>query len=519
MLLLSAILAGIGLWRIQASNTMASNITEVELRIERLMSEWARMTSLNAVRTVAVSKIADPATLASFRKDMSQTSEKITELQNAVHASLEQPDALALYDIVQQRRTDYVGARSIAMQARERGDHAAADRFYENDLQGLLSAYTTSIADILQHQRDAIDAASSAMQETNNFGFQLLAGVAVLALLAGLTFALTIAQSIVRPLRRALVLAQTVSSRDLTGTIEVTGSDETSALTLALQRMNQNLIDVVVQVLGGTEAIASASAQIASGNVDLSSRTEEQASSLAETAATMEELTITVRHNADNAQQASALAATAVDVATKSGEVVEQMISTMGSISDSAKQVTEIINVIDSIAFQTNILALNAAVEAARAGEQGRGFAVVATEVRALAQRSASAAQEIKTLIEASVTATNAGNRLVSEAGTTMGETVASIRRVTDIMGEITAASREQSIGIEQVNHAIAQMDQVTHQNAALVEQATAASGSLQDQASNLARLVGTFKVHDRPVPQVTEDIPTLPQGSALRLA
>lgn len=517
LLLMVAILAGVGLWRTQASNNMANNITDVELHIERMISEWTRLTSLNAVRTVAVSKIVDPDTLDNFRKEMAQTTEKITEFQNAVHASLTQPDALAMYDIVQQRRSDYVGARNVATQALERGDYAVADRFYEQDLQGLLNAYTTSVEDILQHQRAAIDLAADTMQRSNNFGVQLLIGIAGLALLAGLTFALTIARSIVRPLRRAVILAQTVSSRDLTGTIEATGSDETGALMVALQQMNSNLTEVVAQVRDGTEAIASASDQIASGNIDLSSRTEEQASSLAETAATMEELTTTVGHNADNAQQASVLAATAVDVATKSGEVVEQMISTMGSISDSAKQVTEIINVIDGIAFQTNILALNAAVEAARAGEQGRGFAVVATEVRALAQRSASAAQEIKTLIEASVAATEAGNILVTEAGSTMEETVTSIRSVTDIMGEITAASREQSIGIEQINHAIAQMDQVTHQNAALVEQATAASASLHEQAASLARIVGTFRVPDRPTPLLTVDAPTAPQSLSLK--
>ena len=498
MLFLAAILAGIGLWRMQASNTMSRDIIHTELHIERLLSEWTRLTSLNAVRTVATSKITDERTRADFRRDMSQTSDRITELQQTVRDALTHPDAVAMYDIVQQRRSDYVGGRSAANEARDRGDHAAADRFFEHELQGLLSAYTASVADVLRYQHDTIDSATQAMQESNNFGFQLLIGVACVALLAGLSFAITIARSIVRPLRRAVLLAQTVSSRDLTSTINVTGTDETGTLLQALKHMNESLTDVVVQVRTGADAIATASTQIAAGNVDLSARTEEQASSLAETAATMEELTTTVRHNADNAQQASALAETAVQVATQSGQVVDQVVSTMRNINDTARQATEVINLIDAIAFQTNILALNAAVEAARAGEQGRGFAVVATEVRVLAQRSASAAQEIKTLIEGSVAATEAGNKLASEAGTSMGETVSSINRVTDIIGEITAASREQSIGIEQVNQAINQMDQVTQQNAALVEQATAASASLQSQASSLAGLVATFKVHDQ---------------------
>lgn len=495
MLVLVVILASVGLWRMQASNIMSSHVINVELRIERMVSEWTRLTSLNAARTLVVSHIADDAVLANMRADMAQTTQQITDIQQAVQAILTHPDAIAMYDIVQQRRTDYVGRRSAAIQARDRGDHAAADHFYENELQTVLSAYTQSVADVLEYQRDVIDTANLDMQDSNDFGLKLLIGVALFALLAGLTLAITIARSIIRPLRGAVQLAQAVSTRDLTSTIEVTGTDETGALLHALKDMNDNLTDVVIQVRQGADTIATASQQITAGNVDLSSRTEEQASSLAETAATMEELTTTVRHNADNAQQAGSLAATASDVAVKSGQIVAQVVATMGDISDSAKQVTDIIHVIDSIAFQTNILALNAAVEAARAGEQGRGFAVVATEVRALAQRSANAAQEIKTLIEGSVSATEAGNRLVSEAGTAMRETVSSIQQVTDIMEEITSASHEQSVGIEQINQAIAQMDHVTQQNAALVEQATAASESLQQQAAHLAGLVTTFKV------------------------
>jgi methyl-accepting chemotaxis protein len=241
--------------------------------------------------------------------------------------------------------------------------------------------------------------------------------------------------------------------------------------------------------------IATASSQIAAGNLDLSSRTEEQASSLEETAASMEELTSTVRQNADNARQANSLASSASEVAMKGGVVVAQVVETMASINDSSKKIVDIIGVIDGIAFQTNILALNAAVEAARAGEQGRGFAVVATEVRSLAQRSAAAAKEIKTLIGDSVDKVAMGSKLVLQAGSTMEDVVASVRRVTDIMGEISAASVEQSSGIEQVNQAIAQMDQVTQQNAALVEEAAAAAESLQDQAGHLSQVVGVFQL------------------------
>lgn len=318
-----------------------------------------------------------------------------------------------------------------------------------------------------------------------------------IALAFGAACGLIITRSITRPLHGAVGVARKVAAGELTSRVKVVGRDETSELLQALKDMNESLAATVGEVRAGTETITVAAKEIAAGNSDLSVRTESQASSLEETASSMEELTSTVRQNADNARHANQLAVTAYSVAEKGRTVVSQVVATMGSIKESSRKVADIIAVIDGIAFQTNILALNAAVEAARAGEQGRGFAVVASEVRNLAQRSAGAAKEIKALIGDSVGEVDAGNKLVDEAGHTMGLVVTSIRQVADIMGEITAATQEQSAGIEEVNKAVTQMDEMTQQNAALVEQAAAAAESMEEQAQKLSASVSVFKLSD----------------------
>lgn len=316
---------------------------------------------------------------------------------------------------------------------------------------------------------------------------------AMVIMAALLLISLIVARSIVRPMRHAITVAQSVAAGDLSTRIEVKNRNETGQLMQALKDMTSSLTRTVQQVRLGTRTIAGVSAQVSAGNLDLSARTEMQARSLANTASTMKRLTSTVNQNADNARQANQLAASASDVAGKGGAVVTQVIDTMGSINESSRKIVDIIGVIDSIAFQTNILALNAAVEAARAGEQGRGFAVVATEVRNLAQRSSAAAKEIKALIGDSVEQVKIGGALVDQAGATMIEIVASVRRVTDIMTEISAASLDQIDGIEQVNQAIAQMNEATQQNAALVEEAAAEAQSMEDQAGNLAEVISVF--------------------------
>ncbi len=339
--------------------------------------------------------------------------------------------------------------------------------------------------------KSEFEAAQTRFVWVRNISMALIVFGVLLAALIGVW----LIRAITGPLNAAVRLARGVAEGDLTQRIEVGSTNEFGQLMRALKDMNDSLVSVVGQVRLGTDTVAHASGQIAAGNLDLSSRTEQQASSLEETASAMEELTSTVKQNADNARQANQLVGSTSDVAVKGGQVVGQVIDTMASIKDSSRKIADIIGVIDGIAFQTNILALNAAVEAARAGEQGRGFAVVASEVRNLAQRSASAAKEIKSLIEDSVGKVDAGGKLVDEAGKTMNEIVSSVKRVTDIMSEIAAASQEQSIGIEQVNQSITQMDDVTQQNAALVEEAAAAAESMQEQAAKLAEAVSVFKM------------------------
>ncbi|MGK5055136.1 methyl-accepting chemotaxis protein [Janthinobacterium sp. RB2P8] len=334
-------------------------------------------------------------------------------------------------------------------------------------------------------------------------------GLAALATLLACGLGIWITRGITGPLRGAMAVAQAIAGGDLRSHISVSGDDETARLLKALQEMNDSLQRIVGQVRSGTDTINAAASEIADGNLDLSARTEQQASSLEETAAAMEQLTSTVQQNADSARQASALAAGASAVASKGGAEVARVVDTMASINASSQKIVDIISVIEAIAFQTNILALNAAVEAARAGEQGRGFAVVAAEVRGLAQRSTAAAKEIELLIRDSVEQVECGNRLVSDAGRTMAEVVASVHRVSDIMGEISAAGVEQSAGIAQVNEAIAQMDAVTQQNAALVEEAAAAAASLQQQARGLSATVGVFRIEDgAPAPLAAAPVP-----------
>ena len=349
------------------------------------------------------------------------------------------------------------------------------------------------LADSERRQNDEALAGSDAAYAQAR---SIMIGLSAAAVLCGLGLAWFITTGITRPINIAVTVAQAVAAGDLTSDITSTAKDETGVLLTALKEMNASLVRIVSEVRTGTERMTISASEIADGNMDLSSRTEDQASSLEETASSMEEMTATVRQNADNAVQGNQLAGLAKDAAGKGGAVIATVVATMEDINASSRKIAEIVSVIDGIAFQTNILALNAAVEAARAGEQGRGFAVVATEVRGLAHRSAAAAKEIKTMIDESVAKVDSGTLLVDQAGKTMAEVVVSVNRVTDIMSEITNASQEQSSGIEQINQAIMTMDNVTQQNAALVEESAAAAQSMQDQSVHLAQVVGKFILH-----------------------
>lgn len=370
---------------------------------------------------------------------------------------------------------------------------ADATRLLMGDLRRAQLKWNTDLQTLEASEKRQNDEATVVAENTYLFARNLMYSLSAAAVVFGLIIAWLITRSITEPINRAVAIAQTVSAGDLTSEIEVKTSDETGLLLRALKVMNENLRKIVGEVRSGTETMSTASQEIAAGNLDLSSRTEEQASSLEETASSMEELTSTVKQNSENARQANSLAVSASEVASRGGLVVAQVVTTMEEINESSKKIVDIISVIDGIAFQTNILALNAAVEAARAGEQGRGFAVVATEVRNLAHRSATAAKEIKLLIGNSVAKVDNGSKLVHQAGVTMSEVVESVRRVGDIISEISAAGREQTLGIEQINQAIMQMDSVTQQNAALVEQSAAAAESLQDQAASLEKVVSMF--------------------------
>ncbi|OBV41404.1 methyl-accepting chemotaxis protein [Janthinobacterium psychrotolerans] len=518
ILLFSMLITGISVWRLHdvAADTRA--MMEQPLAKERHISDWYSRIDSAVRRTIAIARSSDTSLSAYFSEESKTSSASSAELQKKIEALIDQPQEQAMFAALLEQRKVYLSSRDQVYKLKGEAQADAANEVFEKTFVPAAARYQKMVFDLLEHQRAAIDATARDIDAVAVTSRNLLLGLAALALVFGVVCAWLLTIGIVHPLRTAVAVARRVADGDLTARIDASAHDETGQLLRALKDMNGSLLNIVAEVRSGTDSIATSSTQIAAGNQDLSSRTEQQAGSLEETASSMEELTSTVKQNADNARQANQLAASASQVAVRGGEVVAQVVGTMESINASSNKIVDIIAVIDGIAFQTNILALNAAVEAARAGEQGRGFAVVASEVRNLAQRSSQAAKEIKSLIGASVEQVNAGSMLVAQAGSTMNDIVSSVQRVGDIITEITAASSEQSVGIDEINRAIGQMDAVTQQNAALVEEAAAAAESMQDQAHKLAQIVSVFKLDHNTAARAVAATPRPAAAAALRL-
>ncbi|MDD2178687.1 methyl-accepting chemotaxis protein [Acidovorax sp. D2M1] len=494
ILLITALIAATGMWRIANLQNASERVATQEIEQQTLVEDWASDIRLNWVRTEAFLKAIDRDYMDKLTADTQATATGMEAKVKRIEALVQSDQAKGLLTAIAAARKAY-NDKLTEIRELHRGGEPNVPTLVDKDLRPLADQYLKSLDDLRKTMAAQL-AESQADTSTLAKASQVLLGVGTLVAVAlGALMGLTVTRSIVRPLQQGQQAAESIADGDLTHPIAASGNDETGQLLQALSTMQSRLATIVGNVRYSAEGVATASAEIASGNNDLSARTEQQASALEETAASMEELGSTVRQNADNARTANQLAMSASTVAQQGGDVVAEVVDTMKGINDSSRKIADIISVIDGIAFQTNILALNAAVEAARAGEQGRGFAVVAGEVRNLAQRSAEAAKEIKGLIDTSVERVERGTALVDKAGTTMTEVVSAIRRVTDIMGEISAASGEQSQGVSQVGEAITQMDQATQQNAALVEQSAAAADSLKTQAGQLVDAVAVFRL------------------------
>ena len=486
------------LWAGQRS----AQVQDENAATQRLMTQrvgaatrWAGLTETNAARTQALILSSEPVVEAAFKDVIAATTAEISKVQKSIEGMELRPVDIAQMEKIGASRKTMIDLRGKARQMKTDGQAAEATALVASQYNPAVASYLGNLQTFVKMQEQAAADAEAESIAARAVTRQASIAAVVLIVLALLGGAWWLIRSIQRPLSEANRVAARIAEGDLSHTVVTARQDEFGDLLRSLMHMSQSLGRMVLQVRQSTDSIATASAEIASGNNDLSARTEQTASNLQQTAASMEELTSTVRQSADSAAQASGLAAQASSVAEKGGEVVRQVVDTMQDINQSSQKIADIIGVIDGIAFQTNILALNAAVEAARAGEQGRGFAVVASEVRSLAQRSAQAAKEIKGLIGDSVDKVASGARLVSEAGTTMGDIVQSVKRVSDIIGEITAAANEQSTGIGEVNQAVSNLDQMTQQNSALVEQSAAAAQSLREQADQLAQAVAVFNV------------------------
>jgi len=493
VLLLMTVMVATGIVVLRNLNGETDYMINDAIAKERLVNEWHNATLINGVRTVTMVKNVDPDSQRMVDAQIKETSAHIGQLQQQLDKLIANPNDKALYAEATGKREAYRQAREAVLKAKNSGDLDGANRTAQEQMEPALNDYLAAIKNLSEKLKEKAAAAAVQVTSMGATGQTILGAVWCIAILSALVATVSITRSITVPLTRAIALAETVARGDLTARTEAPTRDETGRLLLALDTMRRNLLDIVTQVRNSTDSIAAASSQIANGNLDLSSRTERQAGSLEETASSMEELASTVTHNGVSVVRANELAESASGQAIDGGLVVARVVDTMQAISESARKIVDIIGVIDGIAFQTNILALNAAVEAAHAGDEGRGFAIVAAEVRDLARRSSDAARQIKSLIGESVEKVDVGSRLVKQAGAAMDDIVGSVKRVADLIGEIGAAGREQEAGILQINQAISQMDNVTQENAALVEEAAAAAQALNDQAVVLTQVVGVF--------------------------
>jgi len=489
------IMSGFAQNRANTSMTAAlDSVLEIESRISSAI-RWRGATETAVTMVVGAAVTTDTALAEQFGGKVRDIIGSINKLQESFVASSTEPEDKAALDKVLEARKSVLAATAKTGELKAAGDAAGAKQFADTEFAALVTQYLKAqdnFVATLEKRRDAIRADATARR----IQYAIWGIVTSLLLMAvGLLLAWKLVRSITVPLDQAVETIDAIAAGDLTRELQSTRKDEFGHMLRSLSAMSARLRGVVTEVRAGVNSVSSASIEIANGNQDLSARTEQTASNLEETAASMEQLTATVSQSADTARQANQLAGSAAQAAARGGDVVGQVVTSMQQITDSSRKINDIIGVIDGIAFQTNILALNAAVEAARAGEQGRGFAVVASEVRSLAQRSAEAAKEIKTLIGKSVENVDVGSAQVAQAGQSMEEIVASVRRVSDLIGEITASSTEQRDGIAQVNQAVTHLDQMTQQNAALVEESTAAAASMRDQAQRLAEVVAVFNV------------------------
>ena len=494
ILFIMVAITSIAISRLQSAHHTTRYLIDEKLARQQLASEWLGAVNLNGTRAVSIAK-SDSLELSDyFEAELKQGETRIFEIGKRMRAQRLDQAEEQLVNAIDSQRSAYQDASAQVFKLKNGGRIPEADQLFSAQMAPRFARYRLAIQQLLDYQTRSAATISAASADAYSSSLALLVGLGALSIALSMLLAWRLTRSIVLPLKDAVDLAAGIAQGDLSQDISVKGAaGETGQLLHALSAMKASLVQIVGKVRAGTEAISSSSVEIADGNTALSIRTGEQAASLEETAASMAQLAATVRQNADDASRASDLVGTASGVALRGGSAMSKVIDTMGLIRQSSERIADIVTTIDAIALQTNILALNAAVEAAQAGERGRGFAVVAGEVRMLAQRSATAAREIKQLVGASVQHVETGAALVQQAGITIQDVVASVAQVSSIVSGIAAASHEQSAGVAQANLAIKHIDQATQRNAALVEQAAAASGSLQMEAAALARTVSRF--------------------------